>query len=139
MTAAVPPTARPALAANLWHRLKHGRTAPILTVLICLIIVWYAGAVALNRHRVDLQLSRGGAEAAQIQGGVNTRHRGDPAADTADIDDRTAGNLRLDYVLPSSDLTVRACGVFWPGGGEDGQALAEVSDHHLVWLDITPS
>ncbi len=52
----------PGTAARLWERLKHGRTAPVLVVLACLIVVWYAGAVGLNKHRVDLQLSRGGAE-----------------------------------------------------------------------------
>lgn len=80
--------------------------------------------------------SAGAAEAARIQGGANDSHRGDPAADTSDFDDRNTGNLRLDYVLPSSDLVVSACGVFWPARGEPGHALAGVSDHRLVWVDI---
>jgi endonuclease/exonuclease/phosphatase family metal-dependent hydrolase len=85
-----------------------------------------------------LPLGRGGAEAARIQGGVNAAHRGDPAADTADFDDRYAGNLRLDYLLPSADWDVAGCGVFWPAADEDGHDLVDVSDHRLVWLDIRP-
>ena len=46
---------------------------------------------------------------------------------------------RVDYVLPSHDLTIRDGGVFWPSTDDDpeGAALAErASDHHLVWLDL---
>jgi hypothetical protein len=103
------------------------------------------GAVAqlLEADDIDascVPLSRGGAEAALQQGGVNAGQRGDPAADTADFDDDGdgAGNLRLDYLLPSADWTVTGCGVFWPASGEDGQDLVSVSDHRLVWLDIRP-
>jgi endonuclease/exonuclease/phosphatase family metal-dependent hydrolase len=81
-------------------------------------------------------LSGGGRAAAQSQGGVNAQHRGDPAADTADFDDRQSGNLRLDYVLPARGLELRGCGVFWPADGEEGADLVSVSDHRLVWLDI---
>jgi endonuclease/exonuclease/phosphatase family metal-dependent hydrolase len=80
--------------------------------------------------------SEGGAQAAARQGGVNLRQRGDPAADTADFNDAHAGNLRLDYLLPSRGLAVLGCGVFWPAEGADGAGLVEVSDHRLVWLDI---
>ena len=52
----------PTLAAQVWGRLRQGRTAPILVVLACLIVVWYAAAVMLNKDRVVRQLSRGGAE-----------------------------------------------------------------------------
>jgi endonuclease/exonuclease/phosphatase family metal-dependent hydrolase len=82
-------------------------------------------------------LSAGGKAAAQRQGGVNQQHRGDPAADTADFSDKRAGNLRLDYVLPSTNLAVVDCGVFWPEPNEDGHELAGVSDHRLVWLDLS--
>jgi hypothetical protein len=33
-------------------------------------------------------------------------------------------------------LRLLGCGVFWPADGADGSELLEVSDHHLVWLDI---
>jgi hypothetical protein len=80
--------------------------------------------------------SDGGREAAIAQGGVNQSQRGNPAADTADFDDRHAGNLRLDYVLPSIGLRVLDCGVFWPAPGREGDGLVDVSDHRLVWLDV---
>ncbi len=82
-------------------------------------------------------LSTGGREASVIQGGINRQHKGNPAADTSDFSDERTGNLRLDYVLPSRNIAVRACGVFWPAKGEDGHHLVDVSDHRLVWLDIS--
>ncbi|MBT8058803.1 MAG: endonuclease/exonuclease/phosphatase family protein [Gammaproteobacteria bacterium] len=80
--------------------------------------------------------SRGAAEAAVRQAGVNGRQRGDAAADTADFNDERTGNLRLDYVLPSQGLKVVDCGVFWPAADEPGHELLDASDHRLVWLDI---
>jgi len=81
-------------------------------------------------------VSAGGAEAAQLQGGVNQNHRGDPSADTSDFNDKYTGNLRLDYLLPAAGLKVLSCGVFWPPSGGDGRELIDVSDHRLVWIDI---
>jgi hypothetical protein len=81
-------------------------------------------------------MSAGGAEAAQLQGGVNRDQRGDPAADTSDFNDKYTGNLRLDYLLPAAGLKVVNCGVFWPPSGGDGRQLIDVSDHRLVWIDI---
>ena len=81
--------------------------------------------------------SSGGREASVIQGGKNRQHKGDPAADTADLNDEHVGNLRLDYVLPSRNIAVRGCGVFWPATGEEGHHLVNASDHRLVWLDIS--
>ncbi len=80
--------------------------------------------------------STGGAEASQNQAGSNRTHRGDPAADTSDMNDETVGNLRIDYVLPSSDLEVVDCGVFWPARGEPGDVAVGFSDHRLVWVDL---
>jgi endonuclease/exonuclease/phosphatase family metal-dependent hydrolase len=80
--------------------------------------------------------SEGGTEASLAQGGANLQHSGDPAADTADMNDTSAGNLRIDYVLPSIGLEVAGCGVFWPATGEPGHAAASFSDHRLVWLDL---
>ena len=82
-------------------------------------------------------VSKGADEAARIQGGLNGEQQGDPAADTADFNDKFTGNLRLDYLLPSSRLPVTGCGVFWPALDEVGHEWVEVSDHRLVWLDIT--
>lgn len=83
--------------------------------------------------------SPGGAAAAAAQGGANLGHRGPSALDTADWPDDPAGpgNLRVDYVLPSADLTVAAAGVVWPVAGEPLAAeAAAASRHRLVWVDL---
>jgi hypothetical protein len=87
--------------------------------------------------------SAGAVEASAAQGGINGEHRGDPRFDTADFNDRAAGNLRVDYLLPSRGLEVCGGGVFWPRRSEPGASLvwgdrpAPSSDHRLVWLDVT--
>ena len=81
-------------------------------------------------------LSEGAEEASREQAGKNLEHSGNPAADTGDFNDEYTGNMRIDYVLPSKTLTVTACGVFWPASDQPGHDLSDVSDHHLVWLDI---
>ncbi len=88
--------------------------------------------------------SLGAPEDAIADGGKNTTHTGDPALDTADFGDTNPwdpGNMRADYVLPSSDLEVVGAGVFWPTAADPlarllGPADAMTSDHHLVWVDI---
>lgn len=102
---------------------------------------------ALVKHpRVNgafIPASDGGAEASAVQGGVNAGHRGDPRNDTSDFFDGSAGNLRVDYLLPSKDLAVCGGGVFWPRQSDDtarlvwGDRPAPSSDHRLVWLDIS--
>jgi len=100
----------------------------------------------LNNPRVDSRFapqSTGAIEASAAQGGANLAQRGDPRFDTADFHDRVAGNLRVDYLLPSKDLRVCAGGVFWPAQADKtaplvwGDRPAPSSDHRLVWLDIT--
>lgn len=81
-------------------------------------------------------VSEGAAQASEHQAGKNLEHKGDPAADTGDFNDKYTGNMRIDYVLPSTTLNVIGCGVFWPAEGQPGHELTDVSDHHLVWLDI---
>jgi len=138
----------------------------------------YEGAVTqlLDSEMIDsscIPKSPGGLEAYALQAGSNLRHKGNPAADTSDFNDEYAGNLRLDYLLPSRGLAIRDCGVFWPKQkqqsedthhvadeqseqsedthlelkskssedthqlSEDTHHLADVSDHRLVWLDIS--
>jgi hypothetical protein len=85
--------------------------------------------------------SPGGIEAA-AQGGMNATQTGDPAFDTADFHDRSVGNLRVDYLLPSRDVTVCASGVYWPGREEPQARLVwgeppPSSDHRLVWIDVS--
>ncbi|MEM9780462.1 MAG: endonuclease/exonuclease/phosphatase family protein, partial [Pseudomonadota bacterium] len=87
--------------------------------------------------------SEGAAQAAQQQGGANDRHRGNHALDTADWNDsRGPGNLRVDYVLPSTHLTILDAGVYWPTPDAPEFALIGTgrpvsSDHRLVWVDVT--
>lgn len=97
----------------------------------------------LEHPQVDASFrpaSAGGVEQARRQGRANERHRGDPAHDTADFNDRPPhgpGNLRIDYVLPSRvGWTIRGGGVFWPASGEPGADLVQASDHRLVYLDL---
>lgn len=96
-----------------------------------------------NRRIVDpLPTSDGAVEAATLQGGANTAHVGDPAYDTADFNDNPApGNLRADYVLPSTTLRVQDAGVFWPVQADPLSSLTgsfpfPSSDHRLVWVDV---
>ncbi len=49
------------------------------------------------------------------------------------------GGLRIDYILPSVDLTPVGGGVYWPERSSDplGAAIVETaSDHRMTWLDI---
>jgi endonuclease/exonuclease/phosphatase family metal-dependent hydrolase len=62
-------------------------------------------------------------------------HAGDPALDTVLYE--TLGGLRLDYVLPSSDLTVTGAGVLWPPASDPlFPDLSAASRHFPVWVDI---
>lgn len=62
---------------------------------------------------------------------------GDAALDTA-LFDPPLGGLRLDYILPSADLTVTASGVLWPSDDDPlAAALTAASRHRPVWADIT--
>lgn len=88
--------------------------------------------------------SPGAAEAA-AQGGANDRHLGDPVRDTADWRDGGGargggpGNLRVDYLLASTGLTILKSGVFWPAGADPLARLVAgraSSDHRLIWIDI---
>ena len=81
--------------------------------------------------------SKGAVEVAAkyAQGGVT--HRGSPAHATGDFGPK-AGTMRLDYVLPSVGFAVEGSGVFWPAASQPEAAIADGSDHHLVWVDLTP-
>ena len=86
--------------------------------------------------------SAGAVEASELQGGANSSQSGNPRNDTADFNDRSAGNLRVDYLLPSKSLQVCGSGVFWPARAQEVAPLVwgsppPSSDHRLVWLDIT--
>ncbi len=95
-------------------------------------------APLLDHERVNASLipqSNGGIEASHLIGEANERHLGDPAADTSHFSP-SVGNLRVDYCLPSRNLTAVAAGIFWPASDEDAHHLATASDHRLVWVDV---
>ncbi|MEI7702834.1 MAG: endonuclease/exonuclease/phosphatase family protein, partial [Planctomycetia bacterium] len=77
--------------------------------------------------------------ASTLQGQANLKHQGNPRQDTADFSDRSVGNLRADYVLPSTGFTIEGSGIFWPAAGEPGAELIDCSDHRLVWMDLVRS
>jgi 3-phytase len=94
--------------------------------------------------------SPGGPQQAQLQGGANLTHQGNPAFDTADFADGTPGNLRADYVLPDREIRIRDSFVFWPLNSDplfrlvgvfdlsllpDGNGFPS-SDHRLVAVDL---
>lgn len=91
-----------------------------------------------NIATYEAPASRGAVDAAEKSAGANTKHRGNPAHDTGDFNDKSPGNLRIDFVLPSANCKVIASGVYWPSASESPAAneLTTASDHHLVWVDI---
>jgi len=65
---------------------------------------------------------------------VEPDQKGDPALDTALYH---FGGLRVDFVLPSSDLRVTGAGVMWPDDAAPNAAtLARASRHRPVWVDV---
>ena len=87
-------------------------------------------------NQTQIPASKGAVAAARITGQKNKEHQGEPAHDTGDFNDESVGNMRVDYCLPSKNLQLTDCGVFWPAEGEAGFELNQASDHHLVWIDI---
>ena len=81
--------------------------------------------------------SLGGAEAA-AQGPPNQGQVGKPDLETADWEEGEGpGNLRVDYVLPSSEITVLGSGILWPASDRDfANIVTTASRHRLVWVDI---
>ncbi|EEW26896.1 endonuclease/exonuclease/phosphatase family protein [Rhodobacter ferrooxidans] len=71
-------------------------------------------------------------------GRVDPGQQGDAALDTADYTaDAGPGGLRVDYILPSVDLTVTGSGVLWPPESDPLAAtLAAASRHRPVWVEI---
>jgi len=65
---------------------------------------------------------------------VEPAQKGNPALDTALYD---FGGLRVDFVLPSSDLRVTSAGVMWPDdAASNAGTLARASRHRPVWVDV---
>ncbi len=99
----------------------------------------------LGARRVNTSVtpsSEGAVEASRLQGGANLTHRSPARFDTADFAE-PPGNIRADYVLPSTDLRIRDARVFWPTTSDPLYRLTGAypppsSDHRLVWVDLSP-
>ncbi len=99
-----------------------------------------AAIVELMEHprvlRMATPRSDGAIEAAASDGGANTQQRGAAAHDTGSFGPRV-GNLRLDYVLPSTGQALLSSGVFWPRGDAPHADIVTGTDHRLVWVDVS--
>lgn len=85
------------------------------------------------RHPVPR--SKGAVHAALAAGGANLDHRGPHAHDTSDFGPE-AGNLRVDYVLPSTGFQYLGGRVYWPAADDPHAPIVDGSDHRLVWADL---
>ena len=85
--------------------------------------------------RMPTPRSDGAVLAALADAGANLQQRGAHQHDTGSFGPRV-GNMRLDYVLPSTGLKVIGSGVFWPKAGEPGADWLDASDHRMVWVDL---
>jgi len=79
-------------------------------------------AVTFGEH---IPASKGGLAHSQRNG-----DKGDPQFDTSFF------GLRIDYVLPSENLSVLDSAVFWPDPTDNLAHLTSASDHLLVWVDF---
>ena len=63
---------------------------------------------------------------------------GDPTDTTDWATNKSARkNLRVDYVLPSTDLSLAGSGVLWPVANDPlAASVATASAHRLVWVDV---
>ncbi len=80
--------------------------------------------------------SKGGVAFAKLQGRKNSEQKGDPATDTSDFSDRTVGNLRIDYCLPSKTLELKSQAVFWPEPDAPEADWIKATDHRMVYIDV---
>ena len=86
--------------------------------------------------RMATPRSAGGGETARAYAAKGIQHTGSPEHVTGDFGPRT-GAMRLDYVIPSVGFSATGSGVFWPESTDPAAGIADGSDHHLVWVDLT--
>lgn len=89
----------------------------------------------------NLDPDRGEGRRTAIRGLLDDPRLQDPAPIGAGgldtVDWPLVGRLRVDYVLPSSDLAVAGGAVHWPAEGAPGHdAALAASRHRLVWVDV---
>jgi len=85
--------------------------------------------------RYPTPTSVGGEQTSLAYAEKGIVRRGAPQHATGDFGPRS-GTMRLDYVLPSTGFSYVGSGVFWPADGNAEAAIADGSDHHLVWVDV---
>ncbi|MGX9720659.1 endonuclease/exonuclease/phosphatase family protein [Stenotrophomonas acidaminiphila] len=85
--------------------------------------------------RYPTPTSVGGEQTSLAYAEKGIVRRGAPQHATGDFGPRS-GTMRLDYVLPSTGFRYVGSGVFWPADGSAEAAIADGSDHHLVWVDV---
>ncbi|WP_433852055.1 endonuclease/exonuclease/phosphatase family protein [Stenotrophomonas nitritireducens] len=85
--------------------------------------------------RYPTPTSVGGEQTSLAYAEKGIARRGAPQHATGDFGPRS-GTMRLDYVLPSTGFSYIGSGVFWPADGSAEAAIADGSDHHLVWVDV---
>ena len=85
--------------------------------------------------RMATPRSAGGEDKSREYSAAGIEKRGAPAHVTGDFGPKV-GALRLDYVLPSVGFGLVGSGVHWPAAGDPDAAIADGSDHHLVWVDL---
>jgi endonuclease/exonuclease/phosphatase family metal-dependent hydrolase len=98
-----------------------------------------AGAIdqLLKHPRMDARAAPRSEGATQRAAEYGLPRKGDASTHTGDFGPKS-GTLRLDYVLPSQGLKTTGSGVFWPHKQHADAAIADGSDHRLVWIDIAP-
>ncbi|MEP1961476.1 endonuclease/exonuclease/phosphatase family protein [Tateyamaria sp.] len=68
----------------------------------------------------------------------DTIPQGAAGTDTVDWQDPVPGDLRVDYVLPSTHWRVVDSGVLWPAPDDPmARTVAMASRHRLVWVDLS--
>ena len=83
-----------------------------------------------RREALQALLARSPAPPPQGEGGGSA---------TVDWGPDKGGNprqQRVDYLLPSQDITVLGSGIIWPKDGPLAETAATASRHRLVWMDI---
>ena len=92
-----------------------------------------------RRDAIDALLANPAVQDPRPKGShnrVEPGQNGDPALDTALYD--KIGGLRVELILPSSDLTVTDAGILWPPDSDPlAQTLTTASRHRPLWVDVT--
>lgn len=99
----------------------------------------FSGAMAT--FLTDSRIQDPKPRSAGGQAAADHTHIGNPAFDTADWPTEGPGNLRVSYVLPSTEFTVLGAGVYWPAPDSPDAAVLGpdgllAGPHRLVWVDV---